>query len=97
MSSEFHLRRQMSCTRGELMSWLPGATRGALIEIVGNRGTITIDGGSVEISFEEKMPRRVGAIALPTLDVCFRFHGLDELARENFLQYFDLYTRRGGA
>ena len=36
MSSEFHLRRQMSCTRGELMSWLPGATRGALIEIVGN-------------------------------------------------------------
>ena len=36
------------------------------------------------------------SIALPVLGVTFCFRGLDELARDDFLAYFDLYTRRGG-
>jgi hypothetical protein len=45
---------------------------------------------------EQRPPRRMGLIALPVLAVTFRFRGLDKSARDDFLAYFDLYTRRGG-
>jgi hypothetical protein len=86
----------MSCTRAELMSWLPGATRHSPFDVAGDTVTISIDGGSVEITLEQKLPRRAGLITLPVLDIAFRFIDLDDAARERFLAYFDLYTRRGG-
>jgi hypothetical protein len=86
----------MGCTRGEFMSWLPGATRHAPLHIDGDTVTISTEGGEVQITLDEKPPRRAGLMRLPVLDVSFRFSGLDEPARERFLAYFDLYTRRGG-
>lgn len=91
-----HLHRQMGCTRAEFISWLPGATRHAPLRIDGNMVTVLTNGGSVQIALEESVPRRVGQIALPVLEINFRFSGLDEASRDSFLAYFDLYTRRGG-
>jgi hypothetical protein len=96
MSDVFCLHREMGCTRAEFMAWLPGATRQAQFQIEGGVVTVITHGGSVHISLEEKPPRRVMPIALPVLGVTFRFCGLDELTRDDFLAYFDLYTRRGG-
>ena len=86
----------MGCTRAEFMGWLPGATRQASFQVDGDKVTVITHGGRVQISLEEKPLRRMGLIALPVLGVTFCFHGLDELARDDFLAYFDLYTRRGG-
>jgi hypothetical protein len=96
MSDMFHLRRDMGCTRAEFMSWLPGATRQAPLQIDGDVVTISAQGGSVQITLKEKLPRRIGSVALPVLEINFCFCGLDDMTRDAFLAYFDLYTRRGG-
>lgn len=86
----------MGCTRAEFMGWLPGATRQASFQVDGDKVTVITHGGRVQISLEEKPLRRLGLVALPVLGITFCFRGLDELARDDFLAYFDLYTRRGG-
>ena len=86
----------MGCTRAEFMGWLPGATRQASFQVDGDNVTVITHGGQVQIFLEEKPPRRMGLVALPVLGITFCFRGLDELARDDFLAYFDLYTRRGG-
>jgi hypothetical protein len=86
----------MGCTRAEFTGWLPGATRQASFQVDGDKVTVITHGGRVQISLEEKPPRRLGQLALPVLGITFCFRGLDELARDDFLAYFDLYTRRGG-
>ncbi len=96
MCDAVEVRREMGCTRAEFIGWLPGATRNAPLQIEGDRVTVVIDGGLVQIFLEEKAPRRIGLIALPALGVTFCFRGLEKLARDDFLAYFDLYTRRGG-
>ena len=50
----------------------------------------------MEIDLRELAPRRLALLSLPVLAVRFRFLGLDEAARRDFLAYFDAYTRRGG-
>ena len=50
----------------------------------------------MQIDLVEKPLRRIGSFALPVLGVTFRFTGLDDAARDDFLAWFDLYTRRGG-
>jgi hypothetical protein len=86
----------MACTRAEFMSWLPGATRHAPMRIRGDVLMIIIGRGTVQITLEESVPRRAGQLTLPTLRVSMRFSGVDEPSRNRFIQYFDLYTRRGG-
>jgi len=86
----------MGCTRAEFMGWLPGATRQASFQVDGDKVTVITHGGRVQISLEEKPLRRIGLFALPVLGITFCFRGLDEPARDDFLAYFDLYTRRGG-
>lgn len=86
----------MTCTRAEFMSWLPGATRHAPVRVNDEKLTVSLDGGFVQITLQEKAPREAGAMTLPVLEVTLRFSGLDAASRERFIAYFDLYTRRGG-
>jgi hypothetical protein len=92
----FQLHRNMGCTRAEFIGWLPGATRPASFQIDGDKVTVITHGGRVQISLEEKPPRRMGLLAVPVLGVTFCFLGLDELTRDDFLVHFDSYTMRGG-
>ena len=96
MSEVVRVRRDMGCTRAEFMGWLAGATRGAPLRINGSGATVSLPGGSVQITLDEKPPRTIGALSLPVLGTTFAFDGLDPAAREDFLRFFDLYTRRGG-
>lgn len=96
MTREHVLQRDMGCTRAEFFRTLPGATRHVPLEISGDTITIPVRGGRVRIEIVEKPLRRIASIALPVLGVTFRFTGLDDAARDDFLAWFDRYTRRGG-
>ena len=96
MTREFVLQRDMGCTRDDFFRYLPGATRHVPLEITGDTIGVPLPGGRVQIELAEKPPRRLGSFTLPVLGVSFRFIGLDDAARDDFLAWFDLYTRRGG-
>jgi len=96
VTETFVLDREMGCTRAEFLRWLPGAARHARAVIQGDGLSLAVAGGRVEIGLEERPARRLAAVVLPVLAVRFRFLGVDEAARAEFLERFDAYTRRGG-
>jgi hypothetical protein len=51
---------------------------------------------TVEISFTQAPPRKIGLVSMPVLQVSFRFSGAEASAYREFMAYFDLYTKRGG-
>ena len=90
------LYREMGCTRADLLAWLPGAVRGARFEVEADLIRVEYAGGEVRIRTAPAAERRLGELSLPVLHVSIRFAGIDAGAREEFLKYFDLFTRRGG-
>ena len=96
MTDAFTLTREMGCTAAEFLHWLPGATRGAPMTIAGGEAVLRLADGTVSIRFEQGPPRQVARIELPVLRVAFRFDRIAAPERHAFLEYFDLYTRRGG-
>lgn len=90
------LYREMGCSRADLLAWLPGAVRGAPFDVEGNLIRVVYAGGEVRIRIAQAAKRRLGELTLPVLHVSIHFAGIDARAREEFLEYFDLFTRRGG-
>jgi hypothetical protein len=90
------LYREMGCTRADLLAWLPGAVRGAPFDVEGDLIRVAYADGEVRIRIAQASERRLGELSLPVLHVSIRFAGIDARAREEFLKYFDLSTRRGG-
>ena len=95
-TDEFLLKREMGCTREDLIRWLPGATRHAPMRIFADKALVRAGDATIEISFTQAPPRRIGLISMPVLNVSFRFSGAGASAYREFMRYFDLYTRRGG-
>lgn len=100
MTPDFILVREMGCTEADFMRWLPGATRHAPIVSStfpdGSSHVVNVEGGRVEIRLRPLPPRRLGGVALPTLEATFHFVALDAAQRRAFLNWFDHYTQRGG-
>lgn len=94
------LLREMGCSEAEFARWLPGATRHAAIDSCVDGGEVlhrvSVGIGAVEIRLLALPPRRIASITLPALRVAFRFIGMNEAQRDEFMTYFDHYTRRGG-
>jgi hypothetical protein len=90
------LYREMGCSRADLLAWLPGAVRGAPIDVEADLIRVAYAEGEVRIRMAQAAERRLGELSLPVLHVSIRFTGIDARAREDFLKYFDLFTRRGG-
>lgn len=90
------LRREMGCTRDDFIRWLPGATRDPTLRVDANQVFVRTGGGVIEISFAEGPARTTGLVSIPVLNVTFRFPGVDDASRRDFMAYFDLYTKRGG-
>ena len=95
-ADELVLEREMGCTRAEFLRWLPGATRHAPMRLDADKTVIQLGEGTVTISFRPAPSRKIALISIPVLMVSFRFLRLDATARREFMEYFDLYTKRGG-
>jgi len=95
--NEYVVRREMGCTLEEFLGWLPGATRHASARIdAAGTAMVRAGDGTVALSFRQLQPRTIGSISIPVLEVIFRFADMDAARRDEFLAYFDLYTKRGG-
>jgi hypothetical protein len=88
--------REMGCTEGELLLWLPGAVKGRPVEAADGQAKVTIDAGQLVLAWHTLPPRQIALMRIPRLAVSFRFSGVDEAPRQTFMRYFDLYTQRGG-
>jgi hypothetical protein len=88
--------REMGCTEAELLRWLPGASNGRALNVATRQATVLIDSGQLALAWQPLAPRRIALLNVPRLAVSFRFSGVAEASRREFMRYFDLYTQRGG-
>ncbi len=93
---DFAFEREMGCTEAELRGWLPRASGERPLAWRDGCAEITLEAGSVSITWHTGEPRRIALIVLPRLHVRFEARGVDEAAWHRFMRYFDLYTQRGG-
>jgi hypothetical protein len=88
--------REMGCTEREWLGWLPNAMGDNPYQIVAQALTATIGTGSMALSWRTAQARAIGLARIPRLLVSFRFDGLDDAQRYQFMKRFDLYMQRGG-
>lgn len=90
--------RDQGCTEAEWLAWLPGAVRGHALTLSGAGGAarVGIDSGVLDLTWQALPPRQIALVRLPRLAIRFQFTGVDEVARQRFMRYFDLYMQRGG-
>jgi hypothetical protein len=86
----------MGLSHREFMRTLPAAIAPLKFQL--DDKTISIDhpGGDVQIHLQEMPDRRIGAIKIPKTSVEFRFSGLSQDERAQFIHRFDLHFQRGG-
>ena len=88
--------REMGCTADELRAWLPGAAGDHALSLRAGEAEIAIGPGRLRLAWQALPPRRIALLTMPRLAVQFRFEGVGEAARSDFMRRFDLYTQRGG-
>jgi hypothetical protein len=94
--------REMGCTEAELRQWLPGACKGRPVEAGeplepgGGTARVPVGAGHLSLAWRVLPPRQIALLRVPRLAVAFRFDGVEEGLRHDFMRYFDLHTQRGG-
>ena len=88
--------REAGCTEAEWLAWLPAAVGDRPVRLAPGSAQVDIDGGTLQLAWQELPPRRIALITLPRLAVRYRFENVDDAARHAFMKRFDLYMQRGG-
>lgn len=88
--------REMGCTEAEWLGWLPNAIGDHFHKLQAQSAGVRIGDGALGLKWQVGAPRVIGLISMPRLLVSFRFAGVDDAARQAFMQRFDLYMQRGG-
>ncbi len=88
--------REMGITFSEFLRTLPAAVAPLVYRVEDRTVTLEHPGGLIEIRLHATGERRLGAIRLPVTPVEFRFSGISQRQREQFLARFDLHYQRGG-
>ena len=86
----------MGLTFSEFMRTLPAAIEPLTFHLEGRAITIVHPAGTIRIILHETADRRIASMRLPVTPVDFRFNGLEEASRKEFMDRFDLYFHRGG-
>ena len=96
-SYETTFHREQGFAQADWLRCLPGAVRGAAIDL-GTPGlaTVAVGGGWLTLRWQVLPPRAIGLIRFARLSVDYRFDGVADEDRHAFMKYFDLYTQRGG-
>ncbi len=88
--------REMGLTHAEFFRSLPSAI--ARRDYTVEDGEIGIDFGGRRVTIElgEQKARAIASLNLPYVEVTFRFFDFSDAERNEFMERFDLYFRRGG-
>ncbi|MDR3370675.1 hypothetical protein [Rhodoferax sp.] len=88
--------REMACTEADWLRWLPAAIGDLHWKQQTGCAGVRIGDGALGLKWQVASPRVIGLISLPVLRVSFRFAGVEEAQRHEFMTRFDLYMQRGG-
>ena len=89
--------REMGLTHAEFFRDLPAAIEHRDCEIRdGVWIGMPVGRGRLQIELGPQQVRAIAALRLPFVRVSFEFVDVGDRAREQFMQRFDLYMRRGG-
>jgi hypothetical protein len=89
--------RDTGGTEAEWLRLLPAACQGHPFVVEPGRAHVKIGTGSLQLDWQVLPPRRIALLTMPRMSVRYRFKGLDDEARRQFMCTFDLYMlRRGG-
>ena len=91
-----HFVRVMGLTLEDFLRMLPAAVGHPRYKVDGREAVVDHPQGCVSICLQPTTQRKLGALSLPATPVEFRFSGLDEAARRQFLERFERYFQRGG-
>ena len=86
----------MGLTHTEFFRSLPPAIENREYSVEDGVVRIDVDGRSVIIELGSQLSRAIASLKLPYLEVRFSFHGFSDEEREQFMERFELYYRRGG-
>ena len=96
-SYEATFHREQGFAEADWVRCLPGAVRGAAIDLSRpGHATVAVGGGSLTLRWQVLPPRAIGLVRFARLAVDYRFDGVADEDRHTFMKYFDLYTQRGG-
>ena len=89
--------REQGFTPADWLRCLPGAVRQHPIDLAQpGMAKVRIGDGHFTLTWQVLRPRGHGLMRMPRMAVQYRFAGVDEAGRAEFMRYFDLYTMRGG-
>jgi hypothetical protein len=88
--------REHGFTPAQWLDGLPGAVGAHALELGAGEATVRIDDGALRLQWTVLPPRQIALMRLPRLAVRYRFSGVSQPARAEFMRYFDLFMQRGG-
>ena len=91
-----HFFRVMGLTLEDFQRILPAAIGHSRYRLERREAVIDHPQGSISICLQSTNRRKLGSLSLPATPVEFRFSGLDEAARRQFMERFERYFQRGG-
>jgi hypothetical protein len=88
--------RDMACTEAEWLRWLPQAVGDHHWKLQTGSAGVRIGDGALGLKWQVGEPRVIALMKMPRLLVSFRFAGLGDAQRYQFMKRFDLFMQRGG-
>ena len=88
--------RDMGTSEGEWLAALPRALGDHAFVLGAGQARVQIGAGHLQLQWHALPPRVIALLRLQRLAVTFAFDGVDEAARQRFMQRFDLTMQRGG-
>jgi hypothetical protein len=88
--------RDTAGTEAEWLSRLPGACADHALTLSQGRACVTLAEGRLRLNWTVLPARQIALLRMERMSVLFDFDGIDEVERQRFMRYFDLYMQRGG-
>ena len=88
--------RDTAGTEVEWLQRLPGACGEHLLTLGDRSARVAIGAGNLSLGWTVLAPRQIALLRMARMAVNFRFEGVDDVPRQRFMRYFDLYMQRGG-
>ncbi len=93
--------REMGCTVLEWRKWLDAALTDHVWQCEDTHAWVQISndaqaGGTLYLEWQALPHRRIALLSIPRLHVSYRFEGVSDQARAQFMQRLDLFMQRGG-